>query len=121
MKLGEQPKPGEGFDKPEFLVKRAPQQVSAGFHGFIPPAEAPSIFSAKFIKSTIIGMNDLLEGKGYPPGAVISLVSVPKAGKTTMALYEALRMALRGDDVLYMYNESIKQERSEEHTSELQS
>src|SRR5437762_14169054 len=98
MKIGgEQVKPGEGFDRAETLVKRAPQQVSAGFHGFIPPAEAPSIFASKYIKSTIVGMNEVLEGKGYPPGAVISLVSVPKAGKTTLAIYEALRMATRGD------------------------
>lgn len=81
-----------------------------GFHKFIPPAEDKSLFDKRFIKSTIRGMNELLNGSGYPPGSVINLVSVPKAGKTAMCIHETLKMSQRGDDVLYMYNESIQDE-----------
>lgn len=84
------------------------QSEGGGFHKFIPPRDESSIFDKKFIKSSIVGLNDVLGGKGYPPGSVINLVSVPKAGKTTLAIYEALRFATRGDDVLYIYNESIQ-------------
>ncbi len=96
--------------KQEQSVKYKRPSDDVGFHQFAPPKDLPDVFEKRFIKSTIEGMNEVLEGKGYPPGSVISFVSVPKLGKTTMAIHEAINMAVRGDDVLYIYNESIQRE-----------
>lgn len=46
--------------------------------------------------------------KGYPPGSIINLVSVPKAGKTTFALQEVMLASVLGGESLYMINESTK-------------
>jgi len=58
-----------------------------------------------FLKSTIAGMNELLRG-GYPKGAIINLVGVPKCGKTTYAIQESLGLGMLGHRVLYVFNES---------------
>src|SRR3972149_1018744 len=109
MKLGNEEEEAILAKKQTYTKYQSPRD-DHGFHQFIPPKEDATLFEQKYIKSTIRGMNELLDNKGYPPGSVISLVSVPKAGKTTMAIHEAINMALREDDVLYMYNESIQKE-----------
>lgn len=107
MKLDEEP---TLQPKKQAYTKYQAPRDDQGFHQFVPPKEDATLFEQKYIKSTIKGMNELLGGRGYPPGSVISLVSVPKAGKTTLAIHESINMAMRGDDVLYMYNESIQKE-----------
>lgn len=61
----------------------------------------------ELIPSKILGSEKLF--KGYPRGSIINIVAVPKAGKTTWGLEEAILMAKEGKDVLYMYNESPKE------------
>ena len=42
---------------------------------------------------------------GYPGGSIVSIVGVPKSGKTTFVLQEAM-LSSQNSDVLYLYNES---------------
>ena len=42
----------------------------------------------------------------YPRGSIINMVSIPKCGKTTLALQDSILLSKLKKDVLYFYNES---------------
>lgn len=99
-----------GADKPK--PKRSKSAAKAlQFHKVeIPKPQSDFMKGIKYLPSNIQGMNQLFgSAGGYPVGGVFNLVGVPKCGKTTTLIYEALGWAQQGYPIWVLYNESTRQ------------
>lgn len=86
-------------DKPASAVvqhKVAGSRTAAGNRYF--KYRDRDVTRANMVRSSILS--------GYSEGSIINLVSVPKAGKTTLAMQECMMASVLGGRCLYMFNES---------------
>lgn len=86
----------EGQAKREQSNKGHGKGEDTHFHKFYVPEG-----TRRMHKSSLLG--------DIPEGTFVSFVGVGKSGKTTACIQEAMKVSSRGEDVLYIYNESSEQ------------